>query len=219
MHAQSSIRRESSTRVNWTLASRAAAERANELSDRKNPIVLDTLARICFLSGESKKAVEAPGKGTRYCCKSRRDRAQEGRLKKARLTRDQREIESMKERLNQYKNTLQSATNQRSNIWENGDALRKMARRIGKRDIGSGSGTGPILARWEIDAEAQAILILILEGLLDFGPPYAGGPYDDRPIPAPIVSRLPSAIPAGRRGGLVARFGAAIPVPARLRFD
>src|SRR5271166_4984689 len=53
----------------------------------------------------------------------------------------------------------------------------------------------------------------------DFGPPFAGDPWDERPTLGPNVSRFPSAIPAGQRGGLVARCGAALPVPARRRFD
>ena len=53
----------------------------------------------------------------------------------------------------------------------------------------------------------------------DFGPPFAGDPWDDRPTLGPNVSRFPSAIPAGQRGGLVARCGEALPVPARCRFD
>src|SRR5208337_5449567 len=53
----------------------------------------------------------------------------------------------------------------------------------------------------------------------DFGPPFAGDPWGDRPTPGPNVSRFPSAIPAGQRGGLVARCGEALPVPARRRFD
>ena len=53
----------------------------------------------------------------------------------------------------------------------------------------------------------------------DFGPPFAGDPWDDRPTLGPNVARFPSAIPAGQRGGLVARCGEALPVPARRRFD
>jgi hypothetical protein len=34
----------------------------------------------------------------------------------------------------------------------------------------------------------------------DFGPPFAGDPWDDRPTLGPNVSRFPSAIPAGQRG-------------------
>jgi hypothetical protein len=52
-----------------------------------------------------------------------------------------------------------------------------------------------------------------------FGPPFAGDPWDDRPTLGPNVARFPSAIPAGQRGGLVARCGEALPVPARRRFD
>ena len=53
----------------------------------------------------------------------------------------------------------------------------------------------------------------------DFGPPFAGDPWDDRPTLGPNVSRFLAAIPAGQRGGLVARCGEALPVPARRRFD
>ena len=53
----------------------------------------------------------------------------------------------------------------------------------------------------------------------DFGPPFAGDPWDDRPTLGPNVARFPAAIPAGQRGGLVARSSEAIPVPARRRFD
>ncbi len=53
----------------------------------------------------------------------------------------------------------------------------------------------------------------------DFGPHFAGDPWDDRPTLGPNVSRFPSAIPAGQRGGLVARSGEALRVPARRRFD
>jgi hypothetical protein len=53
----------------------------------------------------------------------------------------------------------------------------------------------------------------------DFGPPFAGDPWGDRPTLGPDVSRLPSAIPAGQRGGPVARSGEALPVPARRRLD
>ena len=53
----------------------------------------------------------------------------------------------------------------------------------------------------------------------DFGPPFAGDPWDDRPTLGPNVARFPSAIPAGQRGGLVARCGEMLPVPARCRFD
>jgi hypothetical protein len=53
----------------------------------------------------------------------------------------------------------------------------------------------------------------------DFGPPFAGDPWDDRPALGPNVSRFPSAIPAGQRGGLVAHSDEALPVPARRRFD
>ena len=53
----------------------------------------------------------------------------------------------------------------------------------------------------------------------DFGPSFAGTPWDDRPTLGPNVSRFPSAIPAGQRGGLVACSGEALPVLARRRFD
>ncbi len=53
----------------------------------------------------------------------------------------------------------------------------------------------------------------------DFGPPFAGDPWDDRPTLGPNVARFTSAIPAGQRGGLDARCGEALPVPARRRFD
>src|SRR5271157_5845243 len=51
----------------------------------------------------------------------------------------------------------------------------------------------------------------------DFGPPFAGDPWDDRPTLGPNDSRFPSAIPAGQRGGLVAHSDEEYPAkPARM---
>ncbi len=60
---------------------------------------------------------------------------------------------------------------------------------------------------------------LIRERHFDSHPLFPGDPWDDRPTLGPIVSRFPSAIPAGQRGGLVARSGEAIPFPAHRRFN
>ena len=103
-------------------------------------------------------------------------------------------------------------------------------------DEQAGPGEGlPALARWTLDrsgkrkrdrsdivklggpADVRAIFTRARH--FDFGPPFAGDPWDDRPTLGPNVARFPSAIPAGQRGGLVARCGAALPVPARCRFD
>ena len=95
-------------------------------------------------------------------------------------------------------------------------------------DDGAGqSGTGPILSGTERDrsdivklggpADVRAIFNRARH--FDFGPPFAGDPWDDRPTLGPNVARFPSAIPAGQRGGLVARCGESLPVPARCRFD
>ncbi len=78
------------------------------------------------------------------------------------------------------------------------------------------SGTGPIL---KLGGPADVRAIFTRARHFDFGPPFAGDPWDDRPTLGPNVSRFPSAIPAGQRGGLVARCGEALPVPARRRFD
>ena len=95
-------------------------------------------------------------------------------------------------------------------------------------DIGRGdeSGTGPILGTkagrvlyCKLGGPADVRAIFTRARHFDFGPPFAGDPWDDRPTLGPNVSRFPSAIPAGQRGGLVARSGEALPVPARRRFD
>ena len=80
----------------------------------------------------------------------------------------------------------------------------------------AGSGTGPIL---KLGGPADVRAIFTRARHFDFGPPFAGDPWDDRPTLGPNVSRFPCAIPAGQRGGLVARCGEALPVPARRRFD
>ena len=99
---------------------------------------------------------------------------------------------------------------------------------------GRESGTGPILgtrkrARKRDERDGSDIVklggpadvraIFNRARHFDFVPPFAGDPWDDRPTLGPNVSRFPSAIPAGQRGGLVARCGEALPVPARRRFD
>src|SRR5271157_963509 len=77
------------------------------------------------------------------------------------------------------------------------------------------SGTGPV----KLGGPADVRAIFTRARHSDFGPHFAGDPWDDRPTLGPNVSRFPSAIPAGQRGGLVARSGEALPVPARRRFD
>ena len=103
----------------------------------------------------------------------------------------------------------------------------------GKRDRAE-SGTGPILLNCEresgtgkrdgsdivkLSGPADVRVIFTRARHFDFGPPFAGDPWDDRPTLGPNVARFPSAIPAGQRGGLVAHSDEALPVPARRRFD
>ena len=87
----------------------------------------------------------------------------------------------------------------------------------GKRDDGSGKRDGSDIVKLGGPADVQAIFNRARH--FEFGPPFAGDPWDDRPTLGPNVSRFPSAIPAGQRGGLVARSDEAIPAPARRRFD
>jgi hypothetical protein len=75
---------------------------------------------------------------------------------------------------------------------------------------------GPILVN---HAARQLPSYPILEWDYDRGPLFAGDRWDDRPTLGRIVSRSPSAIPAGQTAGLVARSGEAIPVAARRWFD
>ncbi len=82
---------------------------------------------------------------------------------------------------------------------------------------GGGKRDGSDIVKLGGPADVRAIFTRARH--FDFGPPLAGDPWDDRPSPRPNVSRFPSAIPAGQRGGLVARSGEALPVPARRRFD
>ena len=87
----------------------------------------------------------------------------------------------------------------------------------------SESGTGPRkrdrsdIVKLGGPAEVRAIFTRARH--FDFGPPFAGDPWADRPTLGPNVSRFPSALPAGQRAGLVARSGEALPVTARRRFD
>ena len=94
----------------------------------------------------------------------------------------------------------------RVRYWESGTDWRV-------REVGE-SGTGPKLSG---PADVRAIFTRARH--FDFGPPFAGDPWDDRPTLGPNVARFPSAIPAGQRGGLVAHSDEALPVPARRRFD
>ena len=71
----------------------------------------------------------------------------------------------------------------------------------------------------KLDGPADVRAIFTRARHFDFGPPFAGDPWDDRPTLGPNVARFPSAIPAGQKGGLVARSGEALLVPARGRFD
>src|SRR5208283_2091202 len=80
----------------------------------------------------------------------------------------------------------------------------------GRGILETGSGTGPIL---KLGGPADVRAIFNRARHFDFGPPFAGDPWDDRPTLGPNVARFPSAIPAGQRGGLVARSGEALPVP------
>ena len=91
----------------------------------------------------------------------------------------------------------------------------------GKRDGGaeSGTGSGKRDGSVKLGGPADVRAIFNRARHFDFGPPFAGDPWDDRPTLGPNVSRFLSAIPAGQRGGLVARCGESLPVPARRRFD
>ena len=99
-------------------------------------------------------------------------------------------------------------------IWASGSGKRDGSAigDMGKREE---SGTGPC----KLGGPADVRAIFNRARHFDFGPPFAGDPWDDRPTLGPNVSRFPTAIPAGQRGGLVARCGEALPVPARRRFD
>src|SRR5208337_3974165 len=96
---------------------------------------------------------------------------------------------------------------------ESGTEDRKRKR---DRSDKSESGTGPIL---KLGGPADVRAIFTRARHFDFGPPFAGDPWDDRPTLGPNVARFPSAIPAGQKGGLVAHSDEALPVPARRRFD
>ena len=84
---------------------------------------------------------------------------------------------------------------------------------------GGGKRDGSDMDVFKLGGPADVRAIFTRARHFDFGPPFAGDPWDDRPTLGPNVSRFPSAIPAGQRGGLVARCGEALPVPARRRFD
>ena len=86
-----------------------------------------------------------------------------------------------------------------------------------KYQIGSGKRDGSDIVKLGGPADVRAIFTRARH--FDFGPPFAGDPWDDRPTLGPNVSRFPSAIPAGQRGGLVAHSDEPLPVPARRRFD
>ena len=55
----------------------------------------------------------------------------------------------------------------------------------------------------KLDGPADVRAIFNRARHFDFGPPFAGDPWDDRPTLGPNVARFPSAIPAGQRGGLL----------------
>ena len=70
---------------------------------------------------------------------------------------------------------------------------------------GNGKRDGSDIVKLGGPADVRAIFTRARH--FDFDPPFAGDPWDDRPTLGPNVSRFPSAIPAGQRGGLVARCG------------
>ena len=90
-------------------------------------------------------------------------------------------------------------------------------RKAGRVRLGSGKRDGSDIVKLGGPADVRPIFNRARH--FDFGPLFAGDPWDDRPTLGPNVSRFPSAIPAGQRGGLVARSDEALPVPARRRFD
>ena len=106
-----------------------------------------------------------------------------------------------------------SSSGSRSTRWPGGIEL---AHQIA-RHLGSGKRDGSDIVKLGGPADVRAIFTRARH--FDFGPPFAGDPWDDRPTLGPNVARFPSAIPAGQRGGLVAHSDEALPVPARRRFD
>jgi len=70
----------------------------------------------------------------------------------------------------------------------------------GKRDGRDGKRDGSDIVKLGGPADVRAIFNRAR--YFDFGPPFAGAPWGGRPTLGPNVSRFPSAIPAGQRGGL-----------------
>ena len=68
--------------------------------------------------------------------------------------------------------------------------------KAGKRESERGKRDGSDIVKLGGPADVRAIFTRARH--FDFGPPFAGDPWDDRPTLGPNVSRFPSAIPAGQ---------------------